>query len=77
MGSLTYNVFHIYTFPLLLGTLGFFAGTKTLILVALVWTAHIGADRAVGYGLKHESGFKNTHLSSQPKPPVLDSFIGE
>jgi hypothetical protein len=24
--------------------------------------AHIGLDRALGYGLKHESGFSDTHL---------------
>jgi hypothetical protein len=28
-----------------------------------VWTAHIGVDRAVGYGLKYPSGFGDTHLS--------------
>jgi hypothetical protein len=24
--------------------------------------AHIGVDRAVGYGLKYPTGFKDTHL---------------
>jgi hypothetical protein len=38
------------------------------LLVALIWAAHIGADRLVGYGLKFESGFENTHLSVQPAP---------
>ncbi|MGQ7476239.1 DUF4260 family protein [Streptococcus suis] len=28
----------------------------------LIWLAHIGWDRAFGYGLKYESGFKHTHL---------------
>ena len=32
------------------------------------WVGHIGADRLVGYGLKFESGFKDTHLSTQPSP---------
>jgi hypothetical protein len=30
--------------------------------VALVWFAHIGLDRMLGYGLKHPSGFRETHL---------------
>ena len=32
-----------------------------VISVALIWAAHIGFDRALGYGLKHQSGFSDTH----------------
>jgi len=32
------------------------------LAVALIWTAHIGLDRAMGYGLKLPDGFKRTHL---------------
>jgi len=31
-------------------------------MLALIWLTHIGVDRAVGYGLKYPSGFKETHL---------------
>jgi hypothetical protein len=30
--------------------------------VGLIWLTHIGVDRAVGYGLKYPTGFKDTHL---------------
>jgi hypothetical protein len=30
--------------------------------VALIWLAHIGFDRALGYGLKYKAGFGFTHL---------------
>jgi hypothetical protein len=30
--------------------------------VALVWFAHIGLDRALGYGLEYDTGFHDTHL---------------
>jgi Domain of unknown function (DUF4260) len=30
--------------------------------VALIWFAHIGMDRTVGYGLKYPTSFKDTHL---------------
>ena len=30
--------------------------------IALVWFAHIGLDRALGYGLKYDAGFRFTHL---------------
>jgi hypothetical protein len=29
---------------------------------ALIWIAHIGIDRALGYGLKYATGFGDTHL---------------
>ena len=72
LGSLSYNIVHTYTLPLALGSLGFWADIRTALLVALIWAGHIGADRLVGYGLKFESGFKNTHLSTQPVP--LEAF---
>lgn len=68
VGSLSYNVVHTYTLPLALGSLGFWADIRMALLIALIWAGHIGADRLVGYGLKFESGFKNTHLSTQPAP---------
>lgn len=67
-GSLTYNVIHTYGLPLGLGGFGIWADARFAILVSLVWAGHIGADRTVGYGLKFDSGFKNTHLSTQPVP---------
>jgi hypothetical protein len=30
--------------------------------LAAIWVAHIGFDRALGYGLKYTSGFGATHL---------------
>ncbi|WP_276258140.1 DUF4260 domain-containing protein [Haloglomus litoreum] len=72
IGSLSYNIVHTYTLPLALGSLGFWADIRMALLIALIWAAHIGADRLVGYGLKFESGFKDTHLSTQPAP--VDAF---
>jgi len=43
-------------------------GGQPALLIALIWAGHIGADRLLGYGLKFESGFTNTHLSTQPDP---------
>jgi hypothetical protein len=33
-----------------------------LLSIALIWVAHIGFDRALGYGLKYATAFKHTHL---------------
>jgi hypothetical protein len=68
IGSLGYNLAHTYTVPLALAGVGVATDRHVALLVATVWVAHIGADRLVGYGLKYESGFKDTHLSVQPAP---------
>ena len=68
--SLVYNAFHTYLAPITLGAVGVWLGMTTLVWVALVWVTHIGADRAVGYGLKYATGFKHTHLSSDPSRSI-------
>ena len=68
VGSLGYNLVHTYTLPVALGGVGFWTDTRMAMLVAAIWAAHIGADRVAGYGLKFETGFTDTHLSTQPAP---------
>jgi hypothetical protein len=46
-----------------LGTVGVVTGSSAATKVALIWLAHIGADRLLGYGLKYPTTFKDTHLS--------------
>lgn len=62
-GTVLYNLLHSYTFPLLLAVLSVIAGVELGQQVALIWSAHIGMDRTVGYGLKYHTGFKDTHLA--------------
>lgn len=60
-GAALYNVAHTLLTPGLLLAVGFLAG-KAFLPVALIWTAHIGCDRVLGYGLKYPTHFKDTHL---------------
>ncbi len=62
IGAAIYNIFHAYPLPATVGIIGVWADTPLAVAVALVWFAHIGMDRSIGYGLKYESGFKDTHL---------------
>ena len=62
LGAYVYNLFHSYTLPAALLAFGFFVG-QPLVSIALIWFAHIGMDRMIGYGLKYRSNFKDTHLS--------------
>jgi Domain of unknown function (DUF4260) len=61
-GAAVYNLFHIYLLPGLLFTLGSAFNAPLAMQIALVWLAHIGMDRSVGYGLKYPTEFKDTHL---------------
>ena len=62
VGAPVYNVFHAYPLPAALGAFGLLGGSPLALAVALVWFAHIGMDRLVGYGLKYPTEFKDTHL---------------
>ncbi len=68
VGSLGYNAVHTYVLPLSLGAVGIWADVALAVQVAAVWAGHIGVDRLAGYGLKYETGFRDTHLRSQPVP---------
>jgi len=34
-----------------------------LLALSLIWIAHIGLDRMLGYGLKYPTRFKDTYLN--------------
>jgi hypothetical protein len=61
-GALVYNAAHSYMAPVALLTLGFGLASPLTLSIALIWLAHIGIDRALGYGLKYSAGFGFTHL---------------
>ncbi|MGC1174423.1 DUF4260 domain-containing protein [Polaromonas sp.] len=61
-GAMVYNAAHSYAGALGLLALGVLAAMPLALAAGLVWCAHIGLDRALGYGLKYATGFGNTHL---------------
>jgi hypothetical protein len=62
LGSITYNVVHTLTAPTLFGLVALAAGWQLGVWLALIWLAHIGMDRALGYGLKYPTAFRDTHF---------------
>ena len=62
VGAATYNLVHTYVLPLALLGYGLWGGSPLALSLALIWLAHIGMDRTVGYGLKYPTGAKDTHL---------------
>jgi hypothetical protein len=62
VGAVAYNLFHTYAPPAALALYGLLGGQDLALSLALIWLAHIGMDRLVGYGLKYPGNFKDTHL---------------
>ena len=62
IGAATYNAGHTYVAPVLLWLAAVGLDSPGTKAAALVWAAHIGMDRALGYGLKYPDSFTNTHL---------------
>jgi hypothetical protein len=62
VGTVAYDVAHTYVWPVALAAVGVVADADIAVQLGLIWATHIGVDRAIGYGLKYPSGFKDTHL---------------
>jgi hypothetical protein len=62
VGAVFYNAAHSYLAPMTLMVAGFSMSSPLVLSIAMIWLAHIGFDRALGYGLKYNAGFGFTHL---------------
>jgi len=73
IGSLSYNFMHNSTFPTLLIALGLVTNTEWVAVLGFCWTFHISIDRTLGFGLKHERSFRETHLGKIGNPKSTKS----
>ncbi|TWG50077.1 MULTISPECIES: DUF4260 domain-containing protein [unclassified Aminobacter] len=62
IGAVVYNAMHSWIGVVLLAGASWLIDWQLGYSVAIIWAAHIAFDRAQGYGLKYETGFKDTHL---------------
>jgi len=62
VGAATYNLAHATPLPALTIALAWWQNEPLTLAVGLVWLAHIGLDRVLGYGLKYDDHFQHTHL---------------
>jgi len=61
-GAAVYNLGHTLLTPLLLAGGLLLSGQGEWLPYALIWTAHIGMDRMLGFGLKYPTRFQDTHM---------------
>jgi hypothetical protein len=61
-GAAAYNALHTYLGAAATFGFGLLAEHVTLMAAGLIWAAHVGIDRAFGFGLKYPDDFRRTHL---------------
>lgn len=66
IGAWVYNAAHLYAFGAVVAAIGIFVGSGLCLCAGLLFVAHAGIDRALGFGLKEPTGFKDTHLGRLP-----------
>jgi hypothetical protein len=62
IGAFAYNLVHNWVPGFVTLGFGVWLASPAITLGAAILIAHVGMDRAVGYGLKLPSSFHNTHL---------------
>lgn len=62
VGAISYNAAHSYVGAIACVVIGLALSMPTFLCAGAIWCAHIGFDRALGYGLKYSEGFSFTHL---------------
>ena len=62
IGTFTYNLAHTWAPGFIALAIGLWFSSAEIQLIAAILIAHVGMDRAVGYGLKLPSSFQDTHL---------------
>jgi hypothetical protein len=61
-GATIYNLVHTYVGAIACLAAGLALPAPIILSAGIIWCAHIGLDRALGYGLKYPDGFGVTHL---------------
>lgn len=62
VGAFTYNLIHNWLVGLAVLGAGMWLSNDLVTIAGAILVAHVGMDRLAGYGLKHTSGFKDTHM---------------
>jgi hypothetical protein len=62
VGAVAYDAAHTYVGPIVLASVSMIVEWDAGVMLGLIWLAHIGIDRALGYGLRYPDAFRDTHL---------------
>jgi hypothetical protein len=71
VGAASYNTLHHKGLAIAVGVAGWLLGQPVLMLAGTVLLFHSAFDRMLGYGLKHATGFQDTHLGRVGKATTV------
>lgn len=69
VGTIVYNAIHNWVPGIVVLGIGAWLAAPAVVLAASILIAHVGMDRAAGYGLKLPGSFKDTHLGRMGRSP--------
>jgi hypothetical protein len=62
LGAFVYNLGHSYVIPFITVIASYIFQSEWGLLFSFLWFAHVGLDRFLGFGLKFDTSFSDTHL---------------
>jgi hypothetical protein len=62
IGAFTYNIVHNWALGLAVLGIGLATNVVPVAIAGAILIAHVGMDRAAGYGLKLSTSFQDTHM---------------
>ena len=62
VGATLYNFFHHKAVAIVVYIAGVYVNNEVVQLLGLILFGHSSMDRMLGYGLKYQDSFQNTHL---------------
>jgi len=62
VGAFVYNLFHNWAIGVVVLAIAWWLDSAPVALIGAILLAHVGMDRAAGYGLKYPTSFGDTHL---------------
>lgn len=76
-GAFCYNIAHHKAVAIAVGLAGWGLAQPVLLLAGTILLFHSAADRLLGYGLKHTTGFRDTHLGrvGKQQPELTPSVL--
>jgi hypothetical protein len=65
-GAHVYSIAHATPLPAVVLVIGYWQADRLVMALALIWLAHIGLDRLLGWALKYNDRFTHAHLGDHP-----------
>ena len=74
-GAISYNSVHSFVGPAILGLIGIVTTNPACTGYALIWFAHLGFDRMIGFGFMKPTQFGDSNLGRKTLPKAIRRYL--